>query len=491
MTTVPEIRIAAANDMPVNGRGSFILYWMTAYRRRNWNFSLQRAVDWAKQLQKPLIILEALRCDYPWASDRLHSFILDGMKDNLRDFAGTPVRYFPFVEKRKDEGKGLLHELGSRACLVISDDFPAFFLPRMTRAAARGLRVKFEVVDGNGLLPVRAATKVFSTAFSFRRFLQNNLPLFHLSRFPLEDPLAGVSLPALAALPEEIVSRWRPVAGEIMDAERQLLEMLPIDHRISVAPVRGGSRAAQSILRAFLREKLSSYPMARNHPDDDGTSGLSPYFHFGHLSVHQVMAELMEREEWGPERLEVKATGKREGWWGMSEAAESFVDELITWRELGFNMCSKREDYDQLESLPDWALRDLMLHAGDRRAYEYSLDRFESAATHDSLWNAAQMQLLEEGRLHNYLRMLWGKKILEWTSSPREALHCMIELNNRYALDGRDPNSYTGIFWVLGRYDRPWFPERPIFGRIRYMSSQSTLRKLRVQEFLQRYSPKR
>ena len=263
---------------------------------------------------------------------------------------------------------------------------------------------------------------------------------------------------------------------------------MPIDHRVPTVPLRGGAGAAQKALRAFLESKLSSYHLARNHPDDDGSSGLSPYLHFGHLAVHQVVAELLDREDWTPERLGVKATGKRAGWWGMSEGAEAFLDQLITWRELGFNMCSQREDYDRLESLPDWALRDLLDHAGDVRPYRYTLDEFEAASTHDALWNAAQTQLLEEGRLHNYLRMLWGKKILEWSPSPQEALAIMIELNNKYALDGRDPNSYTGIFWVLGRYDRPWFPQRPVFGRIRYMSSPSTLRKLRVEEYLQRYS---
>jgi deoxyribodipyrimidine photo-lyase len=173
----------------------------------------------------------------------------------------------------------------------------------------------------------------------------------------------------------------------------------------------------------------------------------------------------------------------------MSEAAESFLDELVTWRELGFNMCRQRDDYDQYESLPPWALDTLGIHGTDKRDYTYSLDEFEKAKTHDPLWNAAQMELVQEGRIHNYLRMLWGKKILEWTVNPRTALDIMIELNNKYALDGRDPNSYSGIFWVLGRYDRPWGPERPIFGKVRYMSSENTARKVRVKGYIQKYAP--
>jgi deoxyribodipyrimidine photo-lyase len=183
-----------------------------------------------------------------------------------------------------------------------------------------------------------------------------------------------------------------------------------------------------------------------------------------------------------------KATGKREGWWNAGPDVEAFLDQLITWRELGFNMCAHNSAYDSFKSLPDWAIQTLTAHKGDPRPVKYKSRQFEDAATDDELWNAAQTQLREEGRIHNYLRMLWGKKILEWSRTPEEALQTMIDLNNKYALDGRDPNSYTGIFWVLGRYDRPWFPERPIFGTVRYMSSANTARKMNVRDYLRRYS---
>jgi deoxyribodipyrimidine photo-lyase len=172
----------------------------------------------------------------------------------------------------------------------------------------------------------------------------------------------------------------------------------------------------------------------------------------------------------------------------MSEPAESFMDELVTWREVGFNFCHLRADYDRWESLPDWARATLDEHADDEREQTYTLEEFERARTHDPLWNAAQRQLRHEGCIHNYLRMLWGKKILQWTASPREALAVMVELNNKYAIDGRDPNSYTGIMWVLGRYDRPWGPERPIFGKIRYMTSENTARKVKVKDYIRHYT---
>jgi deoxyribodipyrimidine photo-lyase len=188
---VPGIRISEANNMPVNAGGAFVLCWMTAFRRRNCNFSLQRAVEWSKELQKPLVILEALYCDYRWSSERLHGFILDGMKDSCRHFDETPVLYFlyfPFVEMKKSEGKGLVEKMGSYACVVVADDCPAFFLPRMIEAAARVVTVEFELVDSNGLIPLRAMDRVFSKAFSFRRFVQEHLPE-HLEQLPAEDPL--------------------------------------------------------------------------------------------------------------------------------------------------------------------------------------------------------------------------------------------------------------------------------------------------------------
>ena len=172
----------------------------------------------------------------------------------------------------------------------------------------------------------------------------------------------------------------------------------------------------------------------------------------------------------------------------MSDNGESFLDELVTWRELGFNMCWQRADFDKYESLPDWAQKTLEKHSRDHRPYVYSLDELRNGKTHDKLWNAAQYQLVSEGRMHNYLRMLWGKKILEWSASPREALSAMIELNNRFAVDGRNPNSYSGIFWVLGRYDRAWGPERSIFGKIRYMTSENTAKKLSLTKYLEKYS---
>jgi deoxyribodipyrimidine photo-lyase len=272
---------------------------------------------------------------------------------------------------------------------------------------------------------------------------------------------------------------------------REAVAALPIDHSVpAVADTRGGADAAHQALLRFITQRLDSYRLYRNEPERDATSGFSPYLHFGHLSAHDIFAALMTRERWTTRRIRAGAGGKRDGWWGASASAEAFLDELVTWRELGFNMCAQRpDDYDRFKALPDWAQATLKAHAKDPRPVLYSPEQLEAGATSDALWNAAQMQLVREGRIHNYLRMLWGKKILEWTSSPQQALDVMIHLNNKYALDGRDPNSYSGIFWVLGRYDRPWGPERPIFGTVRYMSSQNTARKVSVREYIRKYAP--
>jgi len=489
MSPVPEIRVTRCNEVPVHEKGDYVLYWMTAFRRTRWNFSLQHAVDWANRLAKPLLVFEALRIGYPWASDRFHRFVIDGMADNAEILKKIGVSYYPYLEPSPDADKGLLAGLAEKACLVVTDDFPAFFLPRMIASASKKISACIEKVDSNGLLPMKAAERVFAAAKFFRIFLQKELPL-HLSELPEAEPLKGLKHKAPTLPLKEILKRWPAASPEILSGAPEPLAEFPLAHDVGVVDEQGGTGRASKRMKGFLDKKLSLYEENRNHPDEDGTSGLSPYLHFGHLSVHEIFHHLAAKEEWDLDHLPKKATGGRNGWWHMSEPAEAFLDELVTWRELGFNMCAQRQDYDQYPSLPAWARQTLEDHAGDQRRYVYRFEEFERARTHDPLWNAAQGQLLQEGRMHNYLRMVWGKKILEWTASPQEALDVMIELNNKYGIDGRDANSYTGIMWVLGRYDRPWGPERPIFGKIRYMSSENTLRKVRATEYMERYRPR-
>jgi deoxyribodipyrimidine photo-lyase len=483
---LPPLRLRQLNRRPVNPAGDYVLYWMTAFRRTRYNFALERAVEHARDLDKPLIVLEGLRVGYRWASDRLHHFAIQGMADNQERLASKPVLYYPYLEPEPDAGKGLLRALAARACVVVGDDCPSFFLPRMVQAATQQVSVAFELVDSNGILPLRAAEKVYLRAVDFRRFLQKTLEP-HLNDFPRADPLARVKLPTRARLPDAITRRWPPADVQQLPGDANLLAAFPIDHTVEVTEKTGGSRAAQRTLRSFLESRLSRYAEDRNQPEEDVTSGLSPYLHWGHISAHQVFDELMGWDDWTADKLAAKATGSRRGWWGASENVEAFLDEFITWRELGYNMSWQRDDYDRYESLPDWVHETIELHSEDKRKHVYSLNQLEQSQTHDALWNAAQRQLVRDGVIHNYLRMLWGKKIYEWSPNAKRAIRVMIELNNKYGLDGRNPNSYSGIFWVLGRYDRAWGPERPIFGKLRYMSSENTARKVRVREYLERF----
>lgn len=482
---VPLERVRAIRDLPPSPRGGFVVYWMTAFHRSRYNFALDQAVDWANRLGQPLLILEILFADYSYASDRLHRFFLEGMADNERAFRSSRARYVPFVERVPGEGARLLRSVAPRASVWVTDDTPVSIPSSIVSSSMGVFRCRVEAVDSNGLLPLAATEREAPSAYVFRRFLQKNLP-DHLFRFPSPDPVRRLqtawgnrTLPG-GVHPSDL-SRWLTPGS---------LASLPIDHVVPPVPgTVGGARAASRRLRNFVSEKIARYAEAHSDPSLDLGSGLSPYLHFGHLSVHEAFLAVAKKEKWNPSRLSPRCDGSKAGWWGMSRDAEAFLDELVTWREVGFHFCRHRKDFGSYASLPLWARTTLEAHASDRRPYRYSLRQFEEARTHDLLWNAAQRQFLVEGRIHNYLRMLWGKKILEWTKSPREALRVMTRLNDRWALDGRDPNSSSGIFWCLGRFDRPWAPARKVFGSIRYMSSANAARKFRLQTYLERFAP--
>lgn len=480
----PANRIRPLTDVAVRPDGRYVIYWMTAYRRRRYNFALQHAVHQAQALGLPLIVVDALRSGYRWASDRLHRFVIDGMLDNAIDFADAAVTYYPFLETRGCDGRSMLERLSRPAALVVTDDFPAFFHPVLYDRIVSRWQIPVVAIDSNGLLPMRVADRTFTVAHSFRRYLQKTLPQY-LDAFPLADPLAGVKLPP-ARIDPAILERYPPTDLRRFATGTIGFDAFAIDHSVEPAKTRGGAHAASERLRQFIAEQLDRYNDDRNVPDLRGTSKLSYYLHFGHLSAHEIFDAIMRHSEWTPERIG-PVNGKSQGFWNAGANIEGFLDELITWRELGFNMCHREQNYDRWESLPEWAKTTLQQHSSDRREQTYSLSEFAAARTHDPLWNASQRELLVEGSIHNYLRMLWGKKILHWTRDPHQALEYLIELNNRYALDGRDPNSYSGIFWVLGRYDRPWGPERPIFGKIRYMTSESTLRKFKMKNYMEQY----
>jgi len=485
-SSVPGVRVRATNDADARSDGSHVLYWMTAARRTRHNFGLQRAVDWARELKKPLVVLEAVRVGYRWASDRHHAFLLAGMADNQAALEKRGVAYHAYVEPKPDAGKGLLAALAKDACVVVADDWPCFFLPRMLAAASEQVPVRMEAVDSNGLLPIRAVDKAFARAYDLRRVMQRELGA-HLQARPKADPLAGPRLEPHPGIPAAIQKRWPAASGDLLAGRG--LDALPIDHDVAPVSWSGGPEAGARELKRFASNGLARYGQERGQVDV--SSGLSGHLHYGHVGAHQVFDAVASAEDWSLDALgdPRETKGSREGWWGMSPGAEAFLDQIATWRELGLNMCAFQPGYERYDTLPDWALATLSEHASDERPYLYTLDQLDAAETHDDIWNAAQRQLVRDGRIENYLRMLWGKKVLHWTESPEQGYDVLVELNNRYAVDGRDPNSYTGIRWTFGAFDRPWGPERDVFGKVRYMTSDSTRRKLKLDAYLERWGP--
>ena len=405
MAQVPSVRIDVVGSGPIRRDRDFVLYWMTAARRTHANFALQRATQHARELRRPLIVLETLSVGGRWDSDRTHRLVLDGMADNAAHFSKTSALYYPFLQRKRGEALELALALGARSCVVVTDDFPTHSVAEELAKVTERVDVCVEAVDGNGLLPMRAAREVFPTAYAFRRFLQAELPA-HLSQRPKKDPLARVQLQGRTRLPKGVAGRWPAVKLPVSAAE---LSKLPIDHSVGCVVTRGGARAAEARLKQFVRHKLIRYSEDRDEPEMEATSGLSSYLHHGHISAHDVFSAVAKEQGWRESDIPDKVTGSRQGWWGMSESAEAFLDQLVTWRELGFNMAWQRDDHDAYGSLPEWARETLRDHARDYRPHIYSFDEFAQGGTHDELWNAAQMQLVREGRLHNYLRMLWGK----------------------------------------------------------------------------------
>jgi deoxyribodipyrimidine photo-lyase len=336
-------------------------------------------------------------------------------------------------------------------------------------------------VDSNGVMPLDKAGRWFSTAASFRRVLHRWLPTWLSETVPAR-PLEGVAAGAVDL--GEIQQRWSAAELEALLAPGGLAA-LPIDHSVPPIAQIGGPVAARQQLQAFLADGFPRYADERSHPDKKAESGLSAWLHFGHLGGEEVALAVLEQV--GAPRFTPELVARREGYWGLPAHAESFLDELLTWRELGYVFCHWRDDEEDYTSLPDWARQTLAHHADDARPAIYTYDELERAKTDDPLWNAAQRQLLVEGRVTNYLRMLWGKKVMAWSRTPQEALERLIELNNKWAIDGRDPNSLSGIFWCFGRFDRAWGPERPIYGKVRYMTSDSAQRKLRLKAYLSRW----
>jgi deoxyribodipyrimidine photo-lyase len=360
---------------------------------------------------------------------------------------------------------------------VVTDDFPCFIVPAQSAALARKVDVPVITVDSSSVVPISLLGPPVAAAAHLRPRIHKAFAEAWSHRAASEPGVSRAARGTVSA-PFEV---WAPSdVGEFVND-------LPLDSTVPpVTATPGGAEAARERLASFVRHRLGGYAERRSEPRAPGeghASGLSAYLHFGHISIEEVAeVALGTTGDWTPEELRIHNRGKREGFFCDDPDVNSFLDEALTWRDVGFTWHRARgEDARSLETaLPSWALQTLGAHADDERPHLYSMDELEAGQTHDELWNAAQRELVTTGTIHNYLRMLWGKKVLEWSPSAAEAYRVLEHLNNKYALDGRDPNSYSGILWCFGLFDRPWAPERKIFGRVRYMSSANTARKFRL-----------
>lgn len=487
MKNFNSYRVFNRNAKPVNENGDYVLYWMSINRRLNYNFALEYAVAWANKLKKPLLIYEGLSCDIPWASDRFHKFLIEGMHENATECDRLGISCYTYVEFNPGEGEGLVENLIQNSCLTIADEFPVYIIRPYNRLMSSKANVPYITVDSNGLIPLGLTEKEPYSAFFFRMTMQKYFKEAFLNP-PKENPLDDVIIKNQVQLSDHFLNKY-PDARPLFDNIADTVSKLKIDHSVKALTVKGTRSFALDKMKTFLDIKLSDYADKRNDPDADMSSGLSGWLHYGKISEYEIVKASLQKqpESWNIDQIKYNK-GQRYGFFGGHTYIESFLDELITWREVGFHFCHHVKNYDKFNSLPDWAIESLESHSSDKREYIYTLDQFEKAQTHDPIWNAAQRQLVREGYIHNYLRMLWGKKVLEWTNHPQTALEYLIHLNNKYAIDGRDPNSYSGIFWIFGRFDRPWGPERPIYGKVRYMTSDNTAKKVKLKSYLEKFT---
>jgi deoxyribodipyrimidine photo-lyase len=441
-------RARQLNSAPVRTGGEYVIYWCQMNRRAEANQALDFAVELANELHLPVLSYEGLDCAYPYASDRFHRFILEGVPETARRLAELGIGYTFYLRRRPTDPNDVLYRLAARAAAVVTDDYPTFVAARHNASVAPKLDVAFYAVDASCIAPMACFEKREYAAYTIRPKIHRMLPQY---LWPLPAVKVGKRFPRGVSEFHTRVS-----SGNIAE----LVASCQIDHTVRPSvSIAGGRAAAKEQLGHFLKHGLARYAEESNEPSAQATSGLSPYLHFGQISA-----------------LEVALAAK-----GSAE----FLEQLIVRRELAFNFARFTPGIGgvSLGVLPNWAQETMRRHRRDRRNPVYSMEQFEHAETHDALWNATQRELLVRGTIHGYYRMYWGKKIIEWSATYSGALRTMIYLHDRYALDGRDPNTYTNILWCFGLHDRPW-PERPVFGTIRSMTLAGMRRKTDVDAYI-------
>jgi deoxyribodipyrimidine photo-lyase len=455
-----ELRaVPLAKRAPVHG--DFVLYWMASTQRFEENWALRFATLEANRLGLPLLIHHGLDPTYPYASDRVHTFVLEGARELAMRARTLGLIYRFALRHRRDDDRRVVDRIASRAALVVTDLFPtAGVLERTLRFADR-VACRVVMVDSSGIAPAAEFPREQSAAFQMRGRLLKGLDT-HLEEVEDRAPRKSVS-DALAA---SVEVDWLDLAHVEIAAEVARCE---IDHEVgAVAEVVGGLRAARGRLEEFVSDGLDAYDERRREPSDEGgSSRLSRWLHFGMISSAEVVRAAKAH---APE-----------------PALESFLNEIVVWRELALNFCLRRADYMKLRATPEWAQKSMAAHKDDEREVIYSPKQLEEGTTDSDLWNASQHELVQSGTMHNAVRQLWGKSVLLWTRKYGDALRILLHLNDKYAIDGRDPNGFANIQWCFGKFDRP-FPERPVWGTIRPMSLERARSKYDTKSYIERWS---
>jgi len=419
-------------------------------QRVEWNHALEYAVQQANQINQPLLVLFIISDQYPEMNERHYVFMLEGLLETQRALLERGIRMV--IQFGNPSEKAL--EMSMEAALLVVDRGYLRHSRRLTEHVAQKAACPVVQVESDLIVPLEVASnKEEWSAATLRPKLFNNLP----------DYL--VPLTVIPVRRDSLHLEYESVDLSNLD---QILSKLSIDRRVRrVQRFLGGTSEAKRLMTEFVDNKLQHYHEKRNDPTADYQSHLSPYLNFGQISPLYIALEALK----SPYRAGVKV----------------FLEELIVRRELSFNFVYYNDRYDSYEGLPAWAKQTLAKHQGDFRDYVYLLEEFENAITHDPYWNAAMREMIQTGKMHNYMRMYWCKKIIEWTRSPEEAFQIALHLNNKYFLDGRNPNSYAGVAWCFGKHDRPW-PERPVFGKVRYMNANGLKRKFDIEAYVRKYS---
>jgi deoxyribodipyrimidine photo-lyase len=432
----PRVTLRNHESLPEAGR--VVVYAMQRAQRATDNPALQAAVHAANELGKPLIVFFAL-VPVAEANLRHYHFMVEGLAELAEELQ---ARGIGFVLRAHPQHSLTAFVREVQASLVLTDEDPRRGPEQRRRRLAESLPVPFATVDADVVVPRRVIGREHWAARTLRPRIHEQLERFLVAS---REPAVRV--------------RYHGGPRALgLDPRGDLLSRLAIDRSVSPSRAfRGGNRAARARLRSFVRERLAGYAEHRNHPELDATSRLSPYLHFGQIGPRAVALAIRDADAPEPDK-------------------QAFLEQLIVRRELGVNFVAYNPAYDRLAGCERWARHSLAEHAHDPRS-RVAPALLEAGESPDPLWNAAQIQMLEEGFMHGYMRMYWGKRLLEWTRSPAEAFELAVALNDRYELDGRDPNGYAGIAWAIGgKHDQAW-GERPIFGKVRFMSQASTARK--------------